>query len=235
MTSRDRWYGGLIALLSVAVLAVGCSRAADRAPSPDPAETDAAGPVEARPDRPRIVFLGDSLTAGYGLNPDESVPALVQARVERAGLEYDVVNAGVSGDTTAGGVSRLDWALAGDVRVLVIELGANDGLRGLPVESMKQNLETIISRAKARGISVLLTGMEAPPNYGEAYTTEYRRVFLELARAHGVAFLPFYLDGVAGIAHLNLQDGIHPNPEGARIIERSVWLALEPLLASQDR
>jgi acyl-CoA thioesterase-1 len=181
------------------------------------------------------VFLGDSLTAGYGLNPDESVPALVQARVERAGLEYDVVNAGVSGDTTAGGVSRLDWALAGDVRVLVIELGANDGLRGLPVESMKQNLETIISRAKARGISVLLTGMEAPPNYGEAYTTEYRRVFLELARAHGVAFLPFYLDGVAGIAHLNLQDGIHPNPEGARIIERSVWLALEPLLASQDR
>jgi acyl-CoA thioesterase-1 len=176
------------------------------------------------------VFLGDSLTAGYGLRRDESVPSLIQARLESAGYPYEVVNAGVSGDTSAGGLSRLDWSLDGDVRILLVELVANDGLRGLPVAAMRKNLDEIIRRAKARGITVLLTGMEAPPNYGAAYTSEFRKVFRDLAAEHKVPFIPFYLEGVAGIPSLNISDGIHPNPEGSRIIEATVWKALNPLL-----
>jgi acyl-CoA thioesterase-1 len=195
-----------------------------------PAPVPAAAERPAAAARPKIVFLGDSLTAGLGLPPDQSVPALIQQRLEDAEYAYQVVNAGVSGDTSAGGLSRLDWSLAGDVRVLVIELGANDGLRGLPAGAMRQNLGEIITRAKDRGIAVLLTGMEAPPNYGAAYTSEFRQVFRDLAREHDVAFMPFFLDGVAGIRALNQGDEIHPNVEGAQIIERAIWEHLEPLL-----
>jgi acyl-CoA thioesterase-1 len=208
--------------------------------SPDapPAEAaSASAPAAAAPAppasvsaRPRVVFLGDSLTAGLGLSREQAVPALIQARIDAAGYGYEVVNAGVSGDTSAGGLSRLEWSLDGDVEVLVIELGANDGLRGNAVAGMKRNLDQIIRRAKARGIEVLLTGMEAPPNFGHAYTAEFRKVFSDLAREHDVAFMPFFLEGVAGIPGLNNADGIHPNPEGARIIERTLWLKLETLL-----
>ena len=152
------------------------------------------------------MFLGDSLTAGYGLARDQSVPSLIAERLTGMGLDYEVVNAGVSGDTSAGGLSRLDWSLDGNVRVLVVELGANDGLRGLPVDAMRDNLDAIIRRALDRGIRVLLTGMEAPPNYGQDYTNEYRAVFRDLAAKHGVAFVPFYLEGVAG----------NPTPEHRR-------------------
>ena len=192
------------------------STAADRRPAASP--------------RARIVFLGDSLTAGLGLPPEESVPSLIQKRLDEEGLPYEVVNAGVSGDTSAGGLSRLDWSLDGDVKVLVIELGGNDGLRGLPPAAMKQNLTEIITRAKQRGVRVLLTGMEAPPNFGAGYTSEFRNVFTDLADAHDVELLPFFLDGVAGIPALNQRDGIHPNAEGARVVERNVWRHLEPLL-----
>jgi acyl-CoA thioesterase I len=220
------------ALRSLGLAAVVCVSCAQPADSPvetrSPVETAPVQPVAAT--RPRIVFLGDSLTAGYGLAKEESVPALVQARLRAAGYPYDVVNAGVSGDTSAGGLSRLDWSLEGDVKVLVIELGANDGLRGLPVASLKRNLTDVITRAQARGIKVVLTGMEAPPNFGEAYTTEFRQVYRDLAKAHDVTFLPFYLEGVAGIPNLNIADGIHPNAEGSRLIERAIWRALEPLL-----
>jgi acyl-CoA thioesterase I len=181
------------------------------------------------------VFLGDSLTAGYGLKREESVPSLIQARLNAAGYRYEVVNAGVSGDTSAGGLSRLEWSLAGDVDVLVIELGANDGLRGLPVAEMKRNLEEIITRAKKRDVTVILTGMEAPPNYGAAYTGEFRKVFTDLADDHDVEFVPFYLQGVAGDPNLNIADGIHPNPAGARIVEQTIWRALEPVLEKSDR
>src|SRR5690606_24936796 len=133
-------------------------------------------------------------------------------------------------DTSAGGLSRLDWSLDGDVDVLVLELGANDGLRGLPVDAMKRNLETIIERAQSRDITVVLTGMEAPPNYGAAYTAEFRQAFRDLAAKYDLPFIPFYLEGVAGIPALNIADGIHPNPEGARIVEQTVWRVLEPLL-----
>jgi acyl-CoA thioesterase I len=193
-------------------------------------ETRAAGRPSTSTAQPRIVFLGDSLTAGYGLGKEESVPSLIQMRLRSAGYPYDVVNAGVSGDTSAGGLSRLDWSLEGDVRILVLELGANDGLRGLPVANMKRNLTEIITRAQSRGIKVMLTGMEAPPNFGAAYTAEFRQVYGDLAKLPDVTFMPFYLDGVAGLPHLNIADGMHPNAEGARMIERAVWEKLEPLL-----
>jgi acyl-CoA thioesterase-1 len=232
----------LATVLGVLVAAAACRAAppppASR-PAPTPAETAAVAPAAAATvptasARPRIVFLGDSLTAGYGLARHQSVPALVQSRLDREGLDYEVINAGVSGDTSAGGLSRLEWSLEGMVRILVVELGGNDGLRGLPVAAMKANLDTIIRRAKDRGVTVLLTGMEAPPNYGQAYTVEFRAAFKDLALAHGVAFVPFYLDGVAGKPELNIADGIHPNPEGARIVEQTIWRALAPLLATDQ-
>ena len=202
---------------------------------PVPAATAPAAPNPAS-DVPKIVILGDSLTAGLGLDRAQSFPALLQARLDREGYEYRVVNAGVSGDTSAGGLRRLDWALEGNVRVLVVELGANDGLRGLPVSGMKKNLSEIITRAQARGVTVILAGMEAPPNYGPQYTDEFRRAFREVAATHDVALIPFLLEGVAGLRDMNQGDGIHPNPEGARIVENTVWRALEPVLeAPADR
>lgn len=182
----------------------------------------------------RIVFLGDSLTAGLGLPRDQSVPSLIQDRLAEEGYTYEVINAGVSGDTSAGGLSRLDWSLEGDVEILVLELGANDGLRGLPIPQMKRNLEEIITRAQARDITVILTGMEAPPNYGPLYTADFRRTFRDLADDYDVVFVPFFLEGVAGIPTLNNADGIHPNAEGARIIAGTIWGALEPVL-DKDR
>jgi acyl-CoA thioesterase-1 len=201
--------------------------------SEQPPSTAAPGEHAPATAAPRIVFLGDSLTAGYGLPKEASVPSLIQQRLRDSGYPHEVVNAGVSGDTSAGGLSRLDWSLAGDVRILVIELGANDGLRGLPVAGLKQNLTEIITRARARGITVVLTGMEAPPNFGAAYTSEFRAVYQQLAREHNLTFVPFYLEGVAGIPGLNIADGMHPNAEGSRIIEKAIWSALEPLLASR--
>lgn len=180
--------------------------------------------------RPRVVALGDSLTAGLGLSQAEAYPALLQKRIDDAGLGFEIVNAGVSGDTSAGGVRRLDWVLGENTRVLIVALGANDGLRGLPVEQMKNNLETIITRAKARSIEVILAGMEAPPNFGPEYTTEFRNAFRDLARKHDLVFVPFLLDRVAGQSQLNQGDGIHPNAQGAEILAGTVWAVLEPML-----
>jgi acyl-CoA thioesterase-1 len=176
------------------------------------------------------VILGDSLTAGLGLPVEQSYPALLQQRLDREGLAFEVVNAGVSGDTSAGGLSRLDWSLEGDVRVLIVALGGNDGLRGLPAEELKSNLAQIIERAQARGIRVILAGMEAPPNYGRDYIVGFHKVYPALARKYNVAFLPFLLDGVAGSQTLNQPDGIHPTAEGARIMADHVWGVLKPVL-----
>jgi acyl-CoA thioesterase-1 len=224
-------------LIGVLILGIaGCGRPDAERPAPAREAAASPSPAAAEPavSVPRIVFLGDSLTAGYGLTRGEEVPGLIQARLNKEGYRYEVVNAGVSGDTSAGGLTRLDWSLEGNVAALVVELGANDGLRGLPVSQLKQNLTEIITRAKQRGIKVILTGMEAPPNYGPLYTAEFRQVFRELAKEHDVAFMPFYLDGVAGVASLNLSDGIHPNAAGSRVIEERLWSVLEPLLEKQD-
>jgi acyl-CoA thioesterase-1 len=176
------------------------------------------------------VVLGDSLTAGLGLPADEAFPALLQERVDAEGAGYEVVNAGVSGDTTAGGLRRLGWVLSPDTRVLVVALGANDGLRGIPVTEMKRNLTAIVSTARNRGLTILLAGMEAPPNFGPEYTSAFRQTFRDVAKEQRVPLLPFLLEGVAGDSALNQPDGIHPNAEGARRVAELVWRALEPML-----
>ena len=201
-------------------------------PAPPVGDGSTASPASrSTAGRPRIVVLGDSLTAGLGLPLNEAYPSLLQQRIDHAGLPFDVVNAGVSGDTTAGGLRRLDWVLNGDVRVLIVALGANDGMRGLPVAETKRNLATIVATARNRGVAVLLTGMEAPPNFGDEYTGAFRATFRDVARQQGVPFVPFLLQGVAGQADLNQADGIHPNPEGARRVAELVWRALEPMLS----
>ena len=178
----------------------------------------------AAPTAPRIVVLGDSLTAGLGLPQDQAYPALLQRKVEEEGYGLEVVNAGVSGDTTSDGLRRANWALEGDVRLLVLALGANDGLRGLPVAQMKDNLQSIIHRAKQRG-------MEAPPNYGEQYAAAFRQVFQDLAREHKVTFIPFLLEGVAGVPRLNQSDGIHPTAAGASRIADHLWPEVKTMIA----
>ena len=180
--------------------------------------------------RPRIVAFGDSLTAGLGVRPEEAYPARLQQHVDAAGLNYEVVNAGVSGDTSAGGLRRLDWALQGEVRALILALGANDGLRGLPPEQLRRNLAQMIETAQARGIAVVLAGMEAPPNFGRAYVDEFREVFPELAKQYRTPLVPFLLEGVAGLGSMNQSDGIHPNAEGATLVADNVWAVLRPVL-----
>lgn len=179
---------------------------------------------------PVIVALGDSLTAGYGLPEEESYPSLLQARLKRAGYPQRVVNAGVSGDTSAGGLARLDWVLQQPVQVVIVCLGGNDGLRGLDPEQLRRNLDAIIVRAESRGATVILAGMHMPTNYGPAYTRRFDAVFPAVARAHRVAYLPFLLEGVAGHPDLNQADGIHPTAAGMRIVESNVWKVLKPIL-----
>jgi acyl-CoA thioesterase-1 len=177
-----------------------------------------------------IVALGDSLTAGLGVASDEAYPALLEARARQAGLDYRVVNAGVSGDTSAGGLRRLDWVLRLRPDVVIVALGSNDGLRGLPVATLRDNLTTIVTRLRAAGARVLLVGTRVPPNYGAAYAGDFAEVFGSIARRTSVAFLPFLLEGVAGDPTLNQPDGIHPNAAGQRIVADRVWTALRPLL-----
>jgi len=177
-----------------------------------------------------VVALGDSLTAGFGVEPDQAWPALVGARLRREGYAYRVVNAGVSGDTSAGGLRRVDWVLRTRPAVVVVALGANDGLRGQPARETGANLTGIVDRLKAAGARVLLAGMRLPPNYGPDRAREFAAVFGEVARRARVPLVPFLLDGVAGDAALNLPDGIHPNPAGHRIIAERIWPHLAPLL-----
>ena len=178
-----------------------------------------------------VVALGDSLTAGLGVAAEEAWPALVDARLRREGYPYRVVNAGVSGDTTAGGLRRVDWVLRSRPEVAVVALGANDGLRGLGPEAMEANLLAIVDRLRAGGARVLVVGMEVPPNYGAAYARAFRGVFVDVARRTGAALMPFLLDGVAANPRLNQADGIHPNAAGHRAIAERIWPHLVLLLA----
>jgi acyl-CoA thioesterase I len=191
--------------------------------------------VAATPDnRPVIVAFGDSLTAGYGLPEPESFTTLLQRKLDQSGYKYRVVNAGVSGDTSAGGVRRLEWSLEGKVKFLILELGGNDGLRGLPVEQLKKNLAQIIETAQKRNVQVILAGMEAPPNLGAAYTTQFRQVYRDLAKQYKVPLIPFVLEGVGGQSGMNQPDGIHPNAAGEKIMTENVWRVLEPVLAEAE-
>ena len=179
---------------------------------------------------PVIVVLGDSLTAGFGLTPDEAFPAVIERKLRREGYHYRVVNAGVSGDTTAAGLRRVDWVLRSQPAIAIVALGANDGLRHQSVTAMRDNLVEIVRRLRAAGAGVLLAGMRVPSNYGPEYTRAFAAVFPDVARTAGVPLAPFLLDGVAGEARLNQPDGIHPTAEGHRVIADNLWLHLKPLL-----
>jgi len=187
-------------------------------------------------DRLAILFLGTSLTAGLGLDPDQAYPALIQRKLDSAGLRWRAINGGVSGETSAGALRRLDWILHPDARVLVVETGANDGLRGLDVDSTRANLEAIVRQARAAvpGIRIVLAGMEAPPNLGATYTSRFRAVFRDLARRERLAFIPFILAGVGGVDSLNQGDGIHPNVRGERIVAANVWRVIETVIREAD-
>jgi acyl-CoA thioesterase-1 len=179
-----------------------------------------------------MVFFGDSLTAGLGVDPDEAFPALIQERLKTAGLPWRVVNAGLSGETTAGGLRRLDWILRQPVDIFVLELGGNDGLRGIPPESSRSNLEAMIERIRARypNVKVVLAGMQMPTNMGPDYTRQFAAMYPDLARKTRVTLIPFLLEGVGGVAGLNQADGIHPTAAGHKIVAETVWRALQPLL-----
>ena len=179
-----------------------------------------------------ILFLGDSLTAGLGVQEEQAYPALIQQKIREKNLPFEVINAGVSGDTTAGGLARLDWILQKKVDVLVLALGANDGLRGLPVTQMKTNLQAIIDRVKTKnpGVKIVIAGMRMPPNLGGEYARSFEQVFSDLARANSAALVPFLLEGVGGQIDLNQADHIHPTVAGQKVVAENVWLVLEPLL-----
>lgn len=188
-------------------------------------------PVQIVSDKAKIIAFGDSITAGFGLAEKESYPYLLQQKLKADGYDYEVVNAGVSGDTSLGGLERIDWVLEQEnVKILVLELGANDLLRGLPVARMKENLSEIIKKAKAKNVKVLLCGMLAPPTMGAKYQREYIQVFPDLATEHKVEFMPFVLEGIALNPKLNQGDGIHPNAEGEKILTANIYKSLTPLL-----
>lgn len=179
-----------------------------------------------------ILFFGNSLTAGYGLDTEESFPSLVQDRLDSLNLDYNVINAGLSGETTSGGKNRLEWVLNQKVDVFVLELGANDGLRGVPLSETKTNLQTIIDMVlkKNAATKIVLAGMMIPPNMGQDYTAEFRTIFPDLASENEIQLIPFLLDGVAGNPELNLEDGIHPTAEGQKIVTNNVWAILKNIL-----
>ena len=184
----------------------------------------------AEEDRPRIVAFGNSLTAGLGVAAEDAYPARLQRRLDEQGLRYRVINAGVSGDTTAGGLRRVEWVLKSRPDVVILELGGNDGLRGLNLQETKANLERIIQRCQEASVTVVLAGMKLPPNYGADYTRGFEAIYPALAKQYRVALIPFFLDGVAGSASLNQADGIHPTSEGYRIIADKVLEQIKPLL-----
>ncbi len=181
-----------------------------------------------------VLCLGDSLTAGFGLDPSQAYPALLQTRIDRLGWSFKMINAGVSGETTAGGLRRLDWVLKQKVDVLILALGGNDALRGIPLETSQQNLNAILSRSKARypGIQFVVAGMLIPPNWGQEYFVKFRSLFPELARQHRAQLVPFLLEGVGGKPELNFPDGIHPTAAGHEIVAENVWKVLKPLLST---
>ena len=225
--------------LVASVTAFGCGReSSSRSTTSAPPAATANATAPAAPQTtsaPRIVVLGDSLTAGLGLPITQAYPSLLQQRLKEEGFDYEVVNAGVSGDTSASGLSRLDWALQGDVGILIVALGGNDALRGLPAAQLQRNLGEIIERAQARRIRVILAGMESPPNWGRDYNVSFHKVYTTLAAQFHVPLVPFLLAGVAGTDTLNQPDGIHPTAAGARIVADNVWAVLKPVLQENGR
>ena len=226
----------LLPILAVAMLLVACeSKTVPETIPTQPVKTEQTTTPAANSktsDRPRIVFFGNSLTAAYGLNPEQGFTSILQRRLDSLGLNYEIVNAGLSGETTSGGLQRIDWILRDPVEIFVLELGGNDGLRGTDTDLTYRNLRAMIDRVQAQHpeTTIVLAGMQAPPNMGGDYTTKFRDIYPKLADSEGVELIPFLLEDVGGIASLNLPDGIHPNAQGQRIVAENVWEVLKPLL-----
>lgn len=220
----------LIILLCIITLFYNCTN--DKKPAADNQTTEAKDSVAAAKKK-TIVFFGNSLTAGYGLSPSQAFPALIQKKIDSLGLPYMVVNAGVSGETSSGGKTRIDWILRQPIDIFILELGANDGLRGIPLAETKKNLQDIVDKVMAKNpeTKLLFAGMQIPPNMGQAYTTEFKNIYTELATKNSMALIPFILEGVGGEPTLNLEDGIHPNEEGHRIVASNLWKELQKLLS----
>jgi acyl-CoA thioesterase I len=221
MTSR-------LILFTLTVILWACGNN-DKAATREKDTTQATTPVAKKK---TIVFFGNSLTAGYGLTPSEAFPALIQKKIDSLNLPYTVVNAGVSGETSSGGDSRIDWVLRQPMDVFVLELGANDGLRGIPVSETRKNLQSIIDKVRSAkpAVKLVLAGMQIPPNMGQKYFNDFRNLYPELAKANNMTLVPFLLEGVGGELKLNQSDGIHPTAEGHRILADNIWKVLEDVL-----
>ncbi len=211
---------------------ISCRDTPKTTPEVSDGNTNAEKVVEDETSEKVILFFGDSLTAGYGLELEQAFPALIQERLDSLGLKYTVINSGLSGETTAGGRNRLNWVLNQKVDVFVLELGANDGLRGIPLTETRKNLQAMINvvEEKNKDAKIILAGMQIPPNMGPEYTSEFRKIFPELAEENQIALIPFLLEGVAGIPELNLEDGIHPTSEGHQIVRDNVWAVLNTII-----
>ena len=221
----------VLSFIFLALALVSCSRSGDKSGSGSAVNKLLVTP-QVTANRPKIIAFGDSLTAGFGLAEKESYPYLLQEKLKADGYDYEVVNAGVSGDTSLGGLEKADWVLQQDnAKILILELGANDLLGGMPVAKMKDNLGQIIRKAKARNLKILLCGMLAPPTMGAQYQQQFTMAFPDLATQYKLDFLPFLLDNVATKKELNQPDGIHPNAEGEKIMTDNVYKALKPMLS----
>jgi acyl-CoA thioesterase-1 len=219
------WTAVVLLLAAMGIATSGCH--AKPAPDAKPAPAIDTGP----PPRPAVVALGDSITAGLGLFSSQAYPGLLEAKLQKDGYDFEVQNAGVSGDTTKGALSRLEWTLTPNVKILIIALGGNDALRGLSPAETHDNITAIIQAAHARGIEVLVAGMEAPPNLGDDYKTAFHDAFARIARENpDVPYVSFLLEGVAGKPELNQADGIHPNVQGAEIVASTLYVKLKPLV-----
>jgi len=216
-----------------ALLTVGCGEGPSGKPAAPGSDPDTQPPAQTTPEaRATILFFGNSLTAGLGVEPEQAFPGQIGKKLDSLGYPYTVINAGLSGETTASGVNRLDWVLRQPVDIFVLELGANDGLRGIPLSETRKNLETIIRNVREANpqVQILLTGMQLPPNMGPDYTAEFREIFPDLAQRHDLLLVPFLLEGVGGVPELNQADGIHPTPQGHKILAENVWQVLQPAL-----
>lgn len=216
--------------LLIAILVTSCNNNREKINNDKP-DVPKDTVVNALPTKKTIVFFGNSLTAGFGLEPSQAFPALVQDIIDSLKLNYKVINAGVSGETSSGGLGRIDWILRQPLDVFVLELGGNDGLRGIPLSVTRKNLQAIIDNVKAKypGAKIVLAGMQIPPNMGQDYTQIFKGIYPELAAKNNIALIPFLLEGVGGNPDLNQQDGIHPNAEGAKIVAQNVWKILKEI------
>ncbi|WP_285655880.1 arylesterase [Allomuricauda sp. NBRC 101325] len=226
------FYKSLMFCYFFSLLQMGCGEKKTETQNKEPIAEEESVATETSDSSKKILFFGDSLTAGYGLEVGQAFPALIQQRLDSLGLDYSVVNAGLSGETTASGKNRLDWVLEDGIEIVIIELGANDGLRGIPLTETESNLQSMVDKvqSEAPNAKIILAGMQIPPNMGPEYTSTFKQLFPKLAESENIALIPFLLENVAGIPELNQGDGIHPTVEGQKIVAENVWEVLAPLL-----